>query len=84
VGQVLVTIDIKNRCRRDIEIGEVWFSIAGYRDGGVVQTTRGQMTRRIMKGHSERVVIGLPGSLTWYDSITVKPHEGTAISIRRR
>ncbi len=70
-GQVLVTIDVVNRCGRILEPTEMGFWIAGYRRGDLVQTASGHAFQRLYPDRSETVIIGLPGSIDWYDRITV-------------
>ena len=71
-GNVLVEIEVINRCGRPLEPSELWFWVAGYRDGALVQTAQGHPFRRIFPGRSEDFSIGLPGSLDWYDEIKVE------------
>jgi hypothetical protein len=70
-AQVLVEIHVTNVCPRPLDPNEVWFWIAGYRDGDIVQTATGHPFRVIFPGRSEDFSIGLPGSIDWYDEITV-------------
>ncbi len=70
-GQVLVTIDVANRCGRILEPTEMGFWIAGYRRGALVQTASGHAFQRLYPDRSETVIIALPGSIDWYDRITV-------------
>jgi hypothetical protein len=71
-GNVLIEIEVINRCGRPIEPSELWFLVAGYRDGALVQTAQGHPFRRIFPGRSEDFSIGLPGSIDWYHEITVE------------
>jgi hypothetical protein len=71
-GQILIDIKVVNRCGRKVEPSEVPFLIVGYRDGGVVQTATGSPFRTLFPGRSEQFSIGLPGSIDWYDEITVE------------
>jgi hypothetical protein len=71
-GNVLVEIEVINRCGRPLEPSELWFWVTGYRDGAIVQTARGHPFRQIFPGRSEDFSIGLPGSIDWYDEITVE------------
>jgi hypothetical protein len=68
----LVEIEVSNRCRRALEPVEIWFRVTGYRDGASVQTATGHPFRTLLPGRSENFVIGLPGSIDWYDEITVE------------
>jgi hypothetical protein len=70
-GQVLIEIEAVNRCRRVLEADEVWFWISGYRQGDLIQTARGHAFDSIYPNRSQTVTIGLPGSIDWYDRITV-------------
>ena len=72
LGRVIVTVEATNRCGRDLGPLDVWFRITGWRKGAVVQTVAGHPLETVYDRHSERVVIGLPGSLDWYDRITVE------------
>jgi hypothetical protein len=69
---VMVEINAVNRCDRDLGPLELWFEITGWRQGGFVQSVRGHPFDRIRKGGSEIIAIGLPGSIDWYDEITVQ------------
>lgn len=71
-GQILVEVEIANHCGRDLAPLEVWLEVAGYRDGAVVQTVRGHPFEELWDGDSTEVVIGLPGSLDWYDRVEVR------------
>jgi hypothetical protein len=71
-AHVLVEIKAVNRCRRDLGPFDLWFEISGWRDGGLVQTVRGHPFDRIRPGASGIVAIGLPGSIDWYDEVTVE------------
>jgi len=68
----MIDIRVTNRCGRKVEPGEVSFWIVGYRDGGVVRTATGHPFRTIFPGRSEEFSIGLPGSIDWYEEITVE------------
>ena len=70
-AQVLVEINAVNRCNRDLEPADLWFEIAGWREGGLVRSVRGHSFDRIRRGSSGIIAIGLPGSLDWYDEMTV-------------
>ena len=72
MAQVLTEIRAKNNCNRDLNPQDLMFEISGWRDGGLVQSVRGMPFDRIRRRHSEIVSIGLPGSLDWYDEITVE------------
>lgn len=71
-GNVLVSIRATNRCRRVLQPTDVLFRVTGYRDGSVVQTAQGSPFEEIYPGRSTDFGIGLPGSLDWYDRITVE------------
>jgi outer membrane biosynthesis protein TonB len=70
-AQVLTEIKAQNNCNRDIQPTDLMFEISGWRDGGLVQSVRGMPFDRIRRRHSGIISIGLPGSLDWYDEITV-------------
>ncbi len=70
-AQVLTEIKAQNNCNRDIQPTDLTFEISGWRDGGLVQSVRGMPFDRIRRRHSGIISIGLPGSLDWYDEITV-------------
>jgi hypothetical protein len=70
-AQVKVEITAVNRCNRDIGPLDLFFEITGWREGARVQTVRGHPFDAIRRRHSEIIVIGLPGSIDWYDKITV-------------
>lgn len=70
-AHVLVEIEAVNHCRRDLGPFDLWFEISGWRDGGLVQSVRGHPFDRIRPRASGIVAIGLPGSIDWYDEVTV-------------
>jgi hypothetical protein len=70
-AQVKIDISVRNRCPYDLGPSNLWFDITGWRDGGRVQSVRGHPFETIRKGWSGDLSIGLPGSLDWYDEITV-------------
>ena len=71
-AQVLIEINASNRCSHDLGPLELWFEITGWRDGGLVQTVRAHPFESIRRNHSGNIAIGLPGSIDWYDEITVE------------
>jgi hypothetical protein len=71
-AQVLTEIRASNNCNRDLNPQDLMFEISGWRDGGLVQSVRGMPFDRIRRRHSEIISIGLPGSIDWYDRITVE------------
>jgi hypothetical protein len=71
-GQVLVDIQTENGCGRDLGPLDVWFWVAGYRQGDLVQSVQGHPFDPIPKGGDGEVVIALPGSIDWYDHIEVQ------------
>lgn len=70
-AQVKIDIRVHNRCPYDLGPSNLWFDITGWRDGARVQSVRGRPFETIRKGWSGDLSIGLPGSLDWYDEITV-------------
>jgi len=71
-AQVLTEITAKNDCNRDIDPLELMFEISGWRGGGLVQSVRASPFDRIRRRHSGIISVGLPGSLDWYDEVTVE------------
>ncbi len=71
-AHVLIEINAANRCNRDLGPLDLWFQITGWRDGDLVQTVRGHPFDSIRRRQSGDIAIGLPGSLDWYDRITVE------------
>jgi hypothetical protein len=71
-AQVLTEIRAANTCNRDIEPLELLFEISGWRDGALVQSVRARPFDRIRRRHSGIISVGLPGSIDWYDTITVE------------
>jgi hypothetical protein len=71
IAQVLVEIHAENRCGRDLDPLEVWFEIAGYRQGDLVQSVRGHLFDPLPKDGDGKALIALPGSADWYDEIRV-------------
>jgi len=70
-AQVKIDIRVTNRCPYDLGPDTLWFDITGWRDGGRVQSVRGHPFETIRRGRTGDLFIGLPGSLDWYDEITV-------------
>jgi hypothetical protein len=71
-AQVLTEIKANNNCNRDLEPADLMFEIAGWRDGGLIQSVRAMPFDRIRRRHSGIVSVGLPGSIDWYDEIAVE------------
>jgi hypothetical protein len=71
-AQVMVEINAANQCRRSIGQTDLWFEVTGWRDGDMVQTVRGHPFEVIRHRRSAVIAIGLPGSIDWYDEITVE------------
>jgi hypothetical protein len=71
-AQVLVEIEAVNGCKNDLGPLELWFEITGWRQGSRVQSVRGHPFDRIRPRSSGIIAIGLPGSIDWYDEITVE------------
>ena len=71
-GNVLIDIHATNRCRRVLQPTDVLFRVSGFRDGALVQTAQGSPFQEIYPGRSTDFGIALPGSLDWYDRITVE------------
>jgi hypothetical protein len=71
-AQVLTEIKAVNNCNRDLEPLELLFEISGWREGALVQSVRARPFDRIRRRHSGIISVGLPGSLDWYDEITVE------------
>jgi hypothetical protein len=69
---VHVEISATNRCRRVIQPTDVWFRVQGFRQGQLVQTAQGSPFEEIWPNRSTVFGIGLPGSIDWYDEITVE------------
>lgn len=71
-AHVLTEIKAVNNCTHDIDPLELLFEISGWRDGALVQSVRARPFDRIRRRHSGIISVGLPGSLDWYDNITVE------------
>ncbi len=71
LGHNLVEIEVVNRCDRDLETDDLWFNVAGWRDGGLVQTARAKPFDRALRGRTVSLALDLPGSVDWYDDIRV-------------
>ena len=71
-AQVLTEISAANNCNRDIGPLDLMFEISGWRNGGLVQSVRARPFDRIRRRHSGIISVGLPGSIDWYDEITVE------------
>ncbi len=69
---VLTEITAKNSCNRDINPPDLMFEITGWRDGEFIQSVRASPFDRIRRRHSGIISVGLPGSIDWYDEITVE------------
>ncbi len=74
-GNVLVNINATNTCRRVLQPTDVWFRVTGYRDGDLIQTAQGSPFEEIYPGRSTQFGIGLPGSIDWYDEISVEVND---------
>lgn len=71
-AQVLTEITAINNCTHDIDPLELLFEISGWREGALVQSVRARPFDRIRRRHSGIISVGLPGSVDWYDTITVE------------
>lgn len=71
-GNVMITIRATNRCRRVLQPTDVLFRVSGFREGALVQTAQGSPFEEIWPGRSTDFGVGLPGSIDWYDRITVE------------
>jgi len=67
-----VDITAVNNCNRDLGSLDLFFEITGWREGARVQTVRGHPFEAVRRRGSEIIVIGLPGSIDWYDRISVE------------
>ena len=72
LGRILVDLQLENHCGRDLAPLEVWFWVAGFRHGQLVQAVRGHPFDPIPRDGEEDVHIALPGSIDWYDRIEVR------------
>jgi len=71
-AHVKVDITAVNRCSRDLGPLDLWFKITGWRNGDLIQSVRGHPFEDVRRGFSVDLAIGLPGSVDWYDEITVE------------
>ncbi len=71
LAQLLVEIHAVNRCGRDLPALDVWFEVAGYRHGDLVQAARGHLFDPLPRDGEGKAMIVLPGSADWYDRVTV-------------
>jgi len=71
-AHVNVTIQVENHCGRELQPLELWFEVRGYRQGELVQVARGHPFDPVGTRFPGELTIGLPGSETWYDRITVE------------
>jgi hypothetical protein len=71
-AQVLTEIRVDNNCNRDLVPTNLVFEISGWRNGGLIRSVRAMPFDRIGRRHSDIISVGLPGSLDWYDEITVE------------
>jgi hypothetical protein len=71
-AQVLTEIRVRNNCNRDLAPTEILFEISGWRDGGLIRSVNAMPFDRIRRQHSDIITVGLPGSLDWYDEVTVE------------
>ena len=71
-AQVLTEINARNNCNRDLDPQDLMFEITGWRNGDFIQSVRAMPFDRIRHRRSGIISIGLPGSLDWYDEITVE------------
>lgn len=75
-GAILIQADLVNRCGRDIGQLEVFLRATGWRDGGVVQSRTTHPLRDIPRNSRVPVAFDLPGSMSWYDEITLEVLDG--------
>ncbi len=75
LGGILVDVDLRNGCGRDLAPLDVWFQVNGYRHGDLVQSVRGHPFDPIERDGEGKAHIVLPGSYDWYDRIEVFPVE---------
>ena len=73
---MLVQIDVTNRCRYDLGQLDIFFRVTGWRNGGVVQSVLAHPLTTVRRGHTEFVAVDLPGSLDWYDDVTLEVLDG--------
>ena len=71
IAQVLVEVHAVNRCGRDLAPLEVWFEVAGFRRGDLIQATRGHLLDPLPRDGEGHATIALAGSADWYDEISV-------------
>jgi hypothetical protein len=71
-AQVLTEIRVRNGCNRDLAPTDLHFEISGWRGGGLIRSVHAMPFDRIRRRHSDIISVGLPGSLDWYDEITVE------------
>ncbi|HNX51842.1 MAG TPA: hypothetical protein PKL08_16865, partial [Thermoanaerobaculaceae bacterium] len=72
---VLVEVEMRNDCGRDLEPLAVWVRVQGWRQGGLVQEVMGHPFFRLDAGGRQHFGVGLPGSLDWFDDIRVEVEE---------
>lgn len=71
-GSVLIQVDVTNRCNRDLEQLDIWFRATGWRDGAVVRSVLAHPLTTVRRNHGEVVSFDLPGSVDWYDRVTLE------------
>ena len=72
LGDVLVSIEATNTCRRTFAPLDVWFQISAYHEGGLVTTLPAHPFDPLYGGGTVEVLAAVPGSLDWYDRIDVR------------
>jgi len=73
IGQVLVEVQVRNRCGRKLEALDVIFRADGIRGGDVIYTAQGNLLESIYPDSVRTVMIALPGSRTFFDTVAVAP-----------
>ena len=71
-GQILVDIEVHNRCGRDLDAMDVWFAVNGRSGGATVHLVRGHLFEPLDDGDHGDATIALPGSPDYYDEILVE------------
>lgn len=71
LNQIFVQIDATNGCGRKLMPDDIWFEVAGIKDGSAVHWIRANSLEEVWPGRTVRISVGLQGSVDWYDEVRV-------------
>jgi hypothetical protein len=72
LSQILITVEARNHCGRELGVDEVWIWAGGYRDGALGHSTQGHFFRPLGTTFPVETTLTLQGSASWYDQVVVR------------